>query len=241
MIETNQFLERYRTLSRDMQNGLQVLQKQTEAMKKTHNSPELEKLVVGLNEVSEYWQDFVGWVLISTLDNAEDTRKNCAPGRIDLQSKITRAKHKRRRDLENSGIKVDGRNVSSATVETFIPYFEQLLDLVLSNGIKYSPKGGEIEVTAGLGRGSCRLTFSSMGPLVEKHEKTLLGTKGFRSDAARRLPLSGDGFGLFNVLRIAELIGASVAFRPDARTAMHIGGIPYACFEVDVILPMTVN
>lgn len=241
MIDSNQFLERFRTLSRDIQNGLQNLQKQMEALKKCNSTTEIERISTGINEVAEYWQDFAGWVLISTLDDAEEARKNCAPGRLDIQSKITRVKYKRRRDLASIGLKIDARNVTSIIIETYIPYFEQLLDLILSNSIKYSPKGGNMEISASINGDNCKISFSSFGPLVEKHEKSSLGNKGFRSEAAKKLTVTGDGYGLFNVMRIAELIGATVGFNPQTRTAMDFGGVPYANFEVAISVPTTLK
>lgn len=241
MIESNQFLERFRTLSRDIQNGLQNLQKHTEALKKCHSPADVERISVEISEVAEYWQDFAGWVLISTLEDAEEARKNCAPGRLDIQSKIMRLKHKRRRDLSSIGLKLDTKSVPSIVVETYIPYFEQLLDLLASNFIKYSPKGGDIEISANMQGDVCKICFSSMGPLVANHEKASLGTKGFRSEAAKKLPVTGDGYGLFNVVRIAELIGASVSFNPQTRTTMDFGGVAHANFEVTISIPIALK
>ncbi|HQR86184.1 MAG: hypothetical protein B7Y59_02380 [Burkholderiales bacterium 35-55-47] len=241
MIDPNQFLERFRTLQRDIQNSLQNLQKNTEAILLDKKLPEIEKILTGINEVTEYWQDFSGWVLISTLEDANEARKNCAPGRLDIASKIHRSKLKRRRDLTNSAIKIDTSNVSSIVIDTYIPYFEQLLDLIISNCIKYSPKGGSIEITTTLIGDSCKICFSSIGPLVANHEKPSLGFKGFRSEAAKKLAVTGDGFGLFNVKRIAELIGASTSFNPQTRTTMEFGGVPYANFEVTVSVPKTLK
>lgn len=241
MIESNQFLERFRTLSRDIQNSLQNLQKQTEVLKKCSGPADIEKVSVGINEVAEYWQDFAGWVLISTLDDADEARKNCAAGRLDIQSKIMRVKHKRRRDLASIGLKLDIKGVPNIVVDTYIPYFEQLLDLLVSNCIKYSPKGGAMEISASMQGAVCKICFSSIGPLVANHEKASLGTKGFRSEAARKLTMSGDGYGLFNVLRIADLIGANVSFYPQTRTNMDFGGVPYANFEVTISVPTSLK
>lgn len=241
MIESNQFLERFRTLSRDIQNSLQNLQKQTEALKRCSSPADVERLSIGISEVAEYWQDFSGWVLISTLEDAEEARKNCAPGRLDIQSKITRVKHKRRRDLTSIGLKLDITSVPNIVVETYIPYFEQLLDLLVSNCIKYSPKGGAMEISAIMQGDVCKIFFSSIGPLVANHEKASLGTKGFRSEAAKKLPVPGDGYGLFNVNRIADLIGANASFNPQTRTTMEFGGVPYANFEVTISIPTTLK
>lgn len=241
MIDSNQFLERFRTLQRDIQNSLQNLQRQVELIKTETKTIEIEKVSNGIDEVSEYWQDFSGWVLISMVDDANEARKNCTPGRLEIQSKITRIKHKRRRDLANCGVKIDSKSVTNIIIETFIPYFEQLIDLIISNFIKYSPRGGTLEISTTTIKDSCKISFSSMGPLVAHHEKHQLGCKGFRSEAAKKLLATGDGFGLFNVKRIAEFIGASVTFNPQTRSTLNYSGIPYANFEITVTLPQSFN
>ena len=70
-----------------------------------------------------------------------------------------------------------------------------------------------------------------------KHEIERLGQKGFRSDNAKKMEVSGQGYGLYNVKRIADLIQAKVSFNPELKILCYTGGIPQSNFTVKLILP----
>lgn len=238
MIDTGQLLERFRLLSRDIQNGFQTAQKQLETLKRGRDySAESEKLAITLNQMSEAWQDYAGWILVSTLDNTAEARANCAPGRVDLLSKIKRSKIRRQNDSGRNGLKVDISDVESIVIETYIPYFEQMLDLLFGNAIKYSPKGGTIEVSCSRSKSRVNLSIRSIGPIILKHELSHLGEVGFRSENARKLPVTGQGYGLYNCKRLAELLDASIEFRAEQRSLYESGGIQYANFITSLSLP----
>jgi signal transduction histidine kinase len=237
MIDTGQLLERFRQLSRDIQIGLQSSQKQIEHLKAAASKSDIDKLSNTLNHISEAWQDFSGWILVSTIDNLSEARSNCAPGRVDISSKITRSTVRRKNELARMGIKVDTSDVKPLVVETFIPYFEQLLDLLFGNAIKYSPKAGVIEISNNSGQRGATLCLRSIGPLVTKTETPQLGEKGFRSEHARNLELTGQGYGLYNCKRLAELLGIDIDFRPDYKILYESGGVSYANFNVVLRIP----
>lgn len=237
MIDSGQLLERFRSLSREIQNGLQTAQKQLEPLKRGREAAEATRLAGTLNGISEAWQDFAGWVLISTLDDLGDARANCAPGRVDLQSKITRSKIRRKNDLERNGITVDTSGVESLVVETYIPYFEQLLDLLFGNAVKYSPRAGAVEISCCRSKGGATIAIQSVGPIVLRHEMGQLGEAGFRSENAKKLALTGQGYGLFNCRRLADLLNASLELRPEARPIFESGGVQYANFTAVLSLP----
>lgn len=237
MIDSGQLLERFRLLSREIQNGLQTAQKQLEPLKRGRDASDATKLANTLSQMSESWQDFAGWILVSTLENSDEARANCAPGRIDTLSKITRSKIRRQNDTVRNGIKIDIDDVQSIVIETYIPYFEQLLDLLFGNAIKYSPRGGIIEVSCGRVKNGANITIRSIGPIVLKHEIPQLGEMGFRSINAQKLHVTGQGYGLFNCKRLADLLGAAIDVRPDQKMLYESSGVQYGNFVVSLNLP----
>lgn len=240
MIDSGQLLERFRLLSREIQNGLQTAQRQLEPVKRGKDAADATKVANTLSQMSEAWQDFAGWILVSTLDNADEARANCAPGRIDTLSKITRSKIRRQNDTARNGINIDISDVESLVIETYIPYFEQLLDLLFGNAIKYSPRGGAIEVSCsrnGRTNAGASITISSVGPLVLKHEVSQLGDIGFRSVNAQKLPVTGQGYGLYNCKRLADLLGATIEIRPEQRALYELSGVQCGVFAVSLNLP----
>lgn len=237
MIDSGQLLERFRLLSRDIQNGLQSSQRQLDSIRKNPQNDEINRLARNLDDISEAWQDFSGWILVSTIEDPEAARANCAPGRIDIVSKVSRSKIRRKNDLSRNGIKVDSSGVEPLVIETFIPYFEQLLDLIFNNAIKYSPRGGMVEVSSSRFEKGVTISIKSVGPNVAKSEISSLGLQGFRSENARKMQLSGQGYGLFNCLRIASLLGVRVEFQPDSKILFELSKIEYSNFNVHLHIP----
>lgn len=236
-MENGQLLERFRLLSREIQNGLQNSQKLIESLKKNQNIEEISRISSTIDKINEAWQDFSGWILVSTIDNLEEARANCAPGRVDIPSKIVRSKNRRKSDLARMGIKIDTSDVETIVVETFIPYFEQLLDLLFSNAIKYSPKAGDIEVVCNRAQHGATISIKSVGPLCQKSEINQLGEKGFRSENAQGTNLSGQGYGLYNCKRLCELLGIKIEFRPEQRALYTANGVTYGNFQVLLRVP----
>lgn len=236
-MDNGQLLERFRLLSRDIQNGLQTSQKQIENLKASPSKSEAEQLSITIEKISEAWQDFSGWILVSTIENLSEARKNCAPGRVDISSKIYRSRIRRKNDLGRMGIRVDSSDTEEIVVETFIPYLEQLLDLVFGNAIKYSPKAGHIEISCNRSPNGATVSVKSVGPLCKKHESNQLGEKGFRSENAILTNLSGQGYGLYNCKRLSELLGIEMEFRPDQKTLYESDRVSYANFQVILRIP----
>lgn len=237
MIDSGQLLERFRHLSREIQNGLQTSQKHLDTLKRTKDLQDVAKISNSLSQMSEAWQDFSGWVHISTLDNLEDARANCAPGRIELTSKIKRSKMRRINETSRIGVNIDTSDSCEIVIETYIPYFEQLLDLLVGNAVKYSPRTSIIEISCSRSKLGANVIIRSIGPMVFKHEMTQLGELGFRSINAQKLPLTGQGYGLYNCKRLAELLNISIDFKPDQKILYESGGVPHSNFVVSLAIP----
>lgn len=197
-MEASQFLERFRLLSREIQIALQNSERRIEASKKQPSSENIEKIEEQIKNINDAWGDFYGWVLISTLENIDDARRNSVSGLIDVKSKIIRSKKRATGIADQHGVKIDTRNINECQIKTYIAYFEQLLDLVFLNAVKYSPEGYTIEVESNWKNGFVIITVDSYGPLITKQEMNSLGAKGFRAENAIKTNKPGDGYGLFN-------------------------------------------
>lgn len=238
MMDTGQLLERFRLLSRDIQNGLQESQKKIEHLKISSKNGEVEQLSATIEKINDAWQDFSGWILVSTIDDLSEARNNCAPGRVDVASKIYRSRMRRKKDIERMGIKVDSGDTEEIIIETFIPYFEQLLDLLFYNAIKYSPKAGYIEFGCNRSSSGATITIKSLGPLCKKNESNQLGEKGFRSENAILTRLSGQGYGLYNCRRLCKLLGINMELKPDQKVSYELNQVSYANFQVILRVPL---
>lgn len=238
MFDEAQLLERFRLLSRDIQNGIQTIEAHFLPLKPQISSDVFGQVETSLNNVRDSWADFAGWVLISTLDNLESTRSNCAPAKLSIQGKINRAKKRRTNSLKNKSITFNLSEVENIVMDTFIPYFEQLLDIVVDNAIKYTIRNSEITISASrkFNPNFCVVRISSLGPHVEKEELLKLGQKGFRSKNARKLNVTGEGYGLYNAIRIANLLGGSINF-DSHKNCTYISGIGHSVFNITIKIP----
>lgn len=239
-MDNEQFFERFRNLSRDIQFNTQNLKSKINE-RRSHD--ELAELI---SVLEESWQDFSSWVTLSTLDNDEDLLENCAPGFLSLQSKITRLikKHTRACSAKRMSIR-DNHNYKSdgdLKIQTYIQYFEQILDLVVNNAIKYSPPSYGVDIDWERVSGSNRLSinFVSTGPFIELDERARLGEKGFRAKSALNTKVTGSGYGLYNVKRLANLLKGSVTFRAGQHV-YDFNKIPYGKFEVEILLPIDIE
>jgi signal transduction histidine kinase len=182
--------------------------------------------------------------LISTLDDLSEAKENCAPGLISFKSKLQRLQKINRRTLGHKNIKSrDPFTIGSSddfSVTTYIPYFEQLLDLLFQNSIKYSPVAGNIEIEISKVTTGVRLELISIGPTLSKLELARLGEKGFRGEYALKTEVMGSGFGIHNAFRLAALLNARLSFSPNSVPNYHVGGIPYSPFSASIIFPFDV-
>lgn len=101
-----------------------------------------------------------------------------------------------------------------------------LLRNLLDNAIKYTPVGGQVDVSLQRQNGQAVLTVEDSGPGIAESDRARVFDRFYRaSDAA---PASGNGLGLAIVKVIAERHGASLSLSPSER----LGGL-----KVEVVFP----
>ncbi|MFZ2208473.1 MAG: HAMP domain-containing sensor histidine kinase [Porticoccaceae bacterium] len=100
--------------------------------------------------------------------------------------------------------------------------FEAISNLV-SNGIKFTPPGGNVQLRAGVYAGGARISVHDSGPGIPAAERTAVLERFYRSETTRQLP--GSGLGLSIVSAIVRLHG----FELDIGTAAEGG----ACVILD--------
>ncbi|MGH8115329.1 MAG: ATP-binding protein, partial [Rhodanobacteraceae bacterium] len=135
--------------------------------------------------------------------------------------------------LEQSRLEADAHrvelcltNIDSVVVSGNLLLLERALDNLLANAIKFSPRGGLVEVTLGKDQRVAELTLRDHGPGVPAEELAMLFRPFFRGSNAERA--DGHGLGLAIVQRVVRAHGGSV----DARNAEG-GGL-----EIRLRLPL---
>jgi signal transduction histidine kinase len=91
----------------------------------------------------------------------------------------------------------------------------QVIGNLLSNGIKYSPEGGEVEVGAGRIGDEVTVWVRDQGLGIPDEHKERIFTKFFRGDVGRERGIAGTGLGLVLARQIIEAHGGEVGFESE--------------------------
>jgi signal transduction histidine kinase len=91
----------------------------------------------------------------------------------------------------------------------------QVIGNLLSNGIKYSPEGGEVEVGAGRVGDEVTVWVRDRGLGIPKDHQDRIFTKFFRGDVGRARGIAGTGLGLVLARQIVEAHGGEVGFESE--------------------------
>ncbi|OQS32637.1 hypothetical protein B0T39_22290 [Chromobacterium haemolyticum] len=142
---------------------------------------------------------------------------------------------------KSKGIKFNIQDVSDITITTYIPLFEQLLDLIVQNATKYSPRSGTVEISCSRIESEVCIEISSIGPFLEASELEKIGQKEFRGKNAIKSQNNGSGYGVYNALRIAKILNGSVNFAPSSKPITNMGGVDMGHFSARIKLPLILN
>ena len=91
----------------------------------------------------------------------------------------------------------------------------QVLGNLIENAVKYSPEGGEVQVSAASANGAVRIAVRDTGPGIPRDQQTRIFEKFGRVDVPGASK-PGTGLGLFIARSIAEAHGGSLDVSSDA-------------------------
>ncbi len=93
-------------------------------------------------------------------------------------------------------------------------HLRMVVQNILSNAVKYTPEGGEINVSISLvEKGSILLKIIDNGYGIPKNQEDKIFTKLFRADNVRDKDTDGTGLGLYIVKSIVENSGGKIWFK----------------------------
>ena len=97
---------------------------------------------------------------------------------------------------------------------------------ILDNAIKYTPKGGKINVVLSKKNEFAEITVSDNGPGIPENEKRMVFSKFFRASNVLRTETEGSGLGLFIAYNIIKRHGGDIAFDSKDGATSFIFTIP---------------
>jgi signal transduction histidine kinase len=140
----------------------------------------------------------------------QDGRLELATDDVDLCAVVTHAAASARPRAEAAGVElsVDAKAVPPVCGEE--PRLAQLLDNLISNGIKFTPAGGRVSVELAARDGLVCVEVSDTGMGIPEREREKLFERFFRSQTALERQIQGTGLGLYISRAIVEAHGGRI-------------------------------
>ncbi len=121
-----------------------------------------------------------------------------------------------------NGIELSLAVNGSLPLEADAARLRQVLDNLVSNALKFTPRGGSVRLTAANGDGSLRVEVTDTGIGVPPDELGQLFSRFYRTSSARRRAIPGTGLGLVIARAIIEGHGGTISLEARERSGTRV-------------------
>ncbi|HEY8333736.1 MAG TPA: ATP-binding protein [Tardiphaga sp.] len=155
------------------------------------------------------------------LAEIENSRRSTGFGRVALAELLQEVRDLYAPIAEDNGITLVADIVHAPIIEGDRDLLMEAIANLIDNAIKYTPRGGRVEIVVVAGEGENILRITDTGVGIGEHERSAVLRRFYRSDASRRRP--GLGLGLNLVAAIAKLHGFRLTIFPGDGCVIEIG------------------
>ena len=215
-----------RVLAHDLKNPLANITTISNILKEERDIDEQKKFISMIEKVSGQAQGLVSNVLnMATMEQGSIRLK---PEILDVKAIVkeaieTMSEQARQKDIE---ISILG---ASATVNTDPTYLFLIFENLVSNALKFSPKGTKVEVDIAAGDQNVIVKVMDEGPGIKPEEEGQLFEKFSKLSARPTGEESSSGLGLSLVKRYVKEIGGEIRYdREGAKGATFVFKLPTA-------------
>ncbi|MCE2941915.1 MAG: ATP-binding protein [Gemmatimonadota bacterium] len=145
------------------------------------------------------------------LARADALPEGVTPVAASLDDVVAEAVERWRAPATARGLSLAVRALDEAPARLDVPYAARLVDVLLDNAVRYTPRGGTVTVAAGLEDGRATVTIDDTGPGVPAADRPHVFDRFWRGGSARQAVPEGSGLGLALAKWIAEAHGATIA------------------------------
>jgi signal transduction histidine kinase len=196
------------SVSHELRTPLTSISGYVELLKEDESDDERRNYLSIVERNSERLLGLVSDLLFTA--RLQDGRLQLEREEVDMHALVREAVEsaRPRADAASVDLQVEAVSVPVALGERV--RLAQLLDNLISNGVKFTPAGGHVRVTLGVAAGMIRLEVSDSGIGISEAERERLFERFFRSQSALERQIQGTGLGLYISKAIVEAHGGRI-------------------------------
>jgi signal transduction histidine kinase len=187
-------------------SSLSLVTKYGEQNDKDNQTKHVSKIKTSINNLTDILNDFL------SVSKLEEGKIENLPEEMNLPAFITDIiTEMNNMTTGRQHIKQLHRGNKNATLDKKL--IKNILFNLISNAIKFSPEGGEIQVNTDVSEKEVKVTVSDQGIGIPKEDQKHLFERFFRGHNATHI--QGTGLGLNIISKYAELMNASIDFTSE--------------------------
>lgn len=173
-------------------------------------------------------------IIYSDMELSNGQMQSGAKFNSGVYKKFDKSKRILKRIASQRSVKIYFHNASKHTIQS-LNSFDMVPFIILENAVKYSPVGGEVNVSFDessndSSTSKLEVTISSIGPYLDVEEIKRITQRGFRSDNSKVKNTSGQGLGLYIAENICLFHGIKIKF--ESQYQLDIDNVQYGVFTV---------
>ncbi len=196
--------------SHQLRTPLTAIRWALSSLKRENLPDELQKLVQTAHETSTHMAVTIRRMLM--ISYLEESATEPEMTQLNLKTVLDKIVRLHDTHRQRSGLEISIRCPENLLVETDEQLLIEILDNLLSNAYKYTPKGGQVGIYARKDGKSIRIDVSDTGYGIPQDEQRKIPKKFFRASNIASPAASGTGIGLYMVYNIVRLIGGRISF-----------------------------
>jgi len=180
------------------------------SLKREHLTEEQAKLVKTAHETSMNMASTIRRMLM--ISHLEEDGMEPEIEQVILQKELEKISRLHDAHRQRNGLELALQCPQDLMVRTDKQLLIEILDNLLSNALKYTPRGGKVKVSVAKTGEMIRIDVADTGYGIPQEEQKRIPEKFFRASNVASPVEAGTGIGLYMVYNIVRLIGGTISF-----------------------------
>ncbi|MDD5751006.1 MAG: PAS domain-containing sensor histidine kinase [Candidatus Peribacteraceae bacterium] len=180
------------------------------SLKREHLTEEQAQLVKTAHETSMHMASTIRRMLM--ISHLEEDGMEPEVEQVVLQKELEKISRLHDAHRQRNGLELSLQCPENLMARTDKQLLIEILDNLLSNALKYTPRGGKVHICVSKVGESIRIDVADTGYGIPQEEQKRIPEKFFRASNVASPVEAGTGIGLYMVYNIVRLIGGTISF-----------------------------